>query len=101
VPGDVLEGSHHVVLFDELDQGSKPKRLGHSGRERFLLMEVTMSVPRTLAKRRVLTTTSGFSSAKSRTSPSASTSARSTWVLGGNERGVSSENVFGSFSVAP
>ena len=60
------------------------------------MIGVTMSVPSTLAKRSTETTVAGLSSAKSRTSASASTSERSMRVRGEPERGVSSAKVLGS-----
>ena len=51
---------------------------GQLGRERFRLIGVVRCSPSTLAKRSTVTLVPGLSSAKSRMSPSASTSARST-----------------------
>ena len=81
--------------------GSKPKMDGQTGRARFRLIGVVRCSPRTLAKRRTVTRVPGLSSAKSRMSPSASTSARSTLFLTGLVRGVSSRNVFGSLAAEP
>ncbi len=74
---------------------------GHTWRERLRLIGVVSCVPRTLAKRRTVTRVAGLSSEKSRTSPSASTSAFSTPFFTGLVRGVSSSNVFGSLAAEP
>ena len=97
----MLEGADDVVLLDELQQGVNPAIEGQSGCERFVLNGVTMSVPRTLANRRRLTTVDGLSSAKSRTSSSTSMSDLSTREPGRLVRIESSENQAGSVELAP
>ena len=74
---------------------------GQRGPDRLRLIGVVRCVPRTLAKRRTVTRVAGLSSEKSRTRPSASTSARSTLFLTGLVRGVSSWKVFGSLAAEP
>ena len=74
---------------------------GQMGRDRFVLMGVTMSVPRTLAKRSTDTTVAGLSSAKSRTNPSTSSRERSTRVRAGDVRAISSRNQVGSVDADP
>ena len=66
-----------------------------------VLSGVTMSVPRTLANRRRLTTVDGLSSAKSRTSSSTSISDLSTREPGRLVLIESSENQAGSVELAP
>ena len=98
----VLEGADHVVFLDELRAADRIRRsTGRDGRERFVLIGVTMSVPSTFANRRRLTTVDGLSSAKSRTSSSTSTRERSTLVEGRPARTASSENQAGSVELAP
>src|SRR6516165_72147 len=74
---------------------------GQTGRARLRLMGVVRWLPRTLAKRRTVTLVAGLSSEKSRTSASASTSARSTLFLTGLVLTVSSWNVLGSLAADP
>ena len=74
---------------------------GQTGRARFRLIGVVRWVPSTLANRRTVTLVAGLSSEKSRTKPSASTSARSTLFLTALVLTVSSWNVFGSLAADP
>ena len=66
--------------------------IGHSGRERFWVIGVAKPPLSTLAKRMTETAVCGRSMAKSVMSASASIKDRSTMVLAGVERLVSSEN---------
>ena len=81
--------------------GSKPKMDGQTGRDRFRLIGVVRCVAEDVGEAQHGHPGAGLSSEKSRTSPSASTSARSTLFLTGLVRGVSSRNVFGSLAAEP
>ena len=81
--GDVEQRPHDVVLLNELQERVEAEDGRADGRDRFRLIGVVRCSPSTLAKRSTVTRVPGLSSAKSRMSPSASTSARSTLFFTG------------------